>query len=63
MKTSGAVAILTTMLLGLFAWAGSSIVENSNNISRLEAEEQNTTELLKEVRGDVKAILRALPKE
>ena len=51
------------MLLGLFAWAGSSIVENSNNISRLEAEEQNTTELLKEVRGDVKAILRALPKE
>ena len=63
MKHIGAIAILTTMFLGLFAWAGSSIIDLKTKASKIEAENKSTKELLREVRDDVKSILRALPRE
>lgn len=56
----GAVGILSTMLLGLLAWAGNQIVDNGEKIARLEEREKSHKELLIEVRGDVKQILKRM---
>jgi len=54
----GAVAILTAILTGLVAWGGTSIQKNNDRIIRLESRAESSRELLKEVRDDVKIILR-----
>lgn len=61
MIKGGAIAILTTMLGGLLAWGGNTMVENGNRLTRLEAKEESTKELLKEVRNDVKILLQRVP--
>lgn len=58
MKKLGAISILTTMLLGLGAWAGSQIIDSKGRLSKLEAYDMTTRELLKEMRTDIKVILR-----
>ena len=54
-------AILTTMfagLLALAAWAGSAIVENKVQIKELRTEKVNMHEDIKEIKEDVKLLLR-----
>lgn len=58
MKKVGAIGILTTILFGLAAWAGTQIVDNAKKIVKLETEVQTSKELLKEIRDDVKLLLR-----
>lgn len=65
----GAVAILTTMILGLASWGGTQIVNNSTNIAKIDAIQQthyqvhnDKLELLldmqKEQRADIKKLLQ-----
>lgn len=60
MRKSGAIAILTTMFLGLMGWTSTTIIENRVQLSALEERERTNSELLKEVRDDVKTILEKL---
>jgi len=55
---NGAIAILTTMVLGLASWAGSNVIDNKQKIARLETNQVTTHEMLKEVRDDVKELLK-----
>jgi len=55
---NGAIAILTTMVLGLASWAGSNVIDNKQKIARLEMNQETTHDMLKEVRADVKELLR-----
>lgn len=54
-----ATAILTIIVLPIFVWAGSTIIDHDRAIIRLDEREKSTKELLYEVRKDVKAILKA----
>jgi hypothetical protein len=58
MKKAGAITIIITMALGLCAWAGTNIISNKVKIAKIETREMSQSELLKEVRDDVKKILR-----
>lgn len=58
MTKAGAVAILTTIFLGLAGWAGTEIIEHSVEIAKIKKENETTLTLLKEVRDDVKIILQ-----
>lgn len=57
MKKAGAVAILTTIFLGFFAWSATAIIQNKVNISRIDQKEIHSRELLKEMRSDIKLLL------
>lgn len=58
MKKSGAVAIITTIMLGLAAWAGTSIVDHE---TRLATEELHTSYLKKDI-AEIKEGIKVLVK-
>jgi len=59
MKTI-AFGILTTMLTGLLAWAGNTINELDNRTTKLELHKTYMHEDIKEIKQDVKLILRRI---
>lgn len=65
MRKEGAMAILTTIFTGLFAWAGLQITDNKTNLEREKTINEYQIEMLremrseqKEMRSDIKAILQ-----
>ena len=60
MTKAGAVAILTTMTLGLAAWAGSVIFNHSERLSVIETSKRYDDNTLTEIKNDVKEIKKAL---
>jgi len=60
MKKVTAVGILITMLLGLAAWAGARIVDNGGRIIRLETKVELYHNDIKEIKSDVKKLLRGI---
>ena len=54
------LGVMTTGLLALAAWAGNAIVSNKADISALKAEKILMHEDIKEIKKDVKSILRSL---
>lgn len=60
MKQVGAIAILSTMLIGLVAWAGNNIVNHGLDIAILKANEKNNKEILLEIRQDVKELRKIM---
>ena len=59
MKTI-AFGILTTMLTGLLAWAGNAIVELETRATKLELHKIYMHQDIKEIKRDVKDILREI---
>jgi len=59
MKTI-AFGILTTMLTGLLAWAGNTINELDNRATKLELHKKYMHEDIREIKRDVKVILREI---
>ena len=57
MKRATALGILTTMFLGLAAWAGSAIVKNKVEIRGLQVKEATLYDNIKEIKQDVKLLL------
>lgn len=57
MKRAGAVTILTTILLGLSAFAGNIIFENSKSISAIITKEEILYDDVKEIKNDIKKLL------
>ena len=57
MKFKGAITILTTMILGVLAVAGSQIIDNTKDLSYMKAEEKNMHEDIREIKNDVKKLL------
>lgn len=55
-------AILTIMILPVFAWAGITIIDHGQSIARLDERERSTKELLIELTKDVKYIRKNLAK-
>jgi len=58
MMKRGAISILTTMLLGLAAWAGTAIIENRVNISELKTGGKYMHQDVRDIKADVKILLR-----
>ena len=61
MRRSMAITLLSGMMLPVFLWAGSSILENRDRSIRNEEREKSSRALLQEVRKDVKLILQRMP--
>lgn len=57
MKKGIAVSILTTMVLGLAAWAGSNISKNTSEIAKLKVHKQYMHNDIREIKADVKKLL------
>ena len=55
-----AIAILTTMISGLLAWAGSTISQHGRDIAKLQAHRQTLHQDVKVIKQDVKHILEKL---
>ena len=60
MTKVGAVSILTTVFLGLFAWAGTEIVSIRERVVRNETERETSKEILKEIRQEQKEMRKEL---
>lgn len=60
MIKKGAISILSTMLLGLAAWAGNSIIENRVKITELKTGGKYMHQDIRDIKSDVKTILRKL---
>ena len=58
MTKAGAIAILTTIFLGLSGWTMSEIATLKERTASLENEKETTKEMLKEIRADVKELLK-----
>ena len=58
MKRAGAVSILTTILLGLSAFAGNAIFENAKSISSIKTKEGILYDDVKEIKKDIKQLLQ-----
>ena len=58
MKEFGAKTILAAMMLGVLAWMGDRVVSNSEAVIFLQVREKTHTELLIEIREDVKSLIR-----
>ena len=58
MKKLGAVSILTTIILGLSAFAGNVIFENSKDIASIITKEDILYQDIKEIKQDIKILLR-----
>jgi hypothetical protein len=56
MTKAGAIAILSAIFLGLAGWAGSTLVEQNSRIARIETAKQYDSEMIKEIKDDVKVI-------
>jgi len=54
------LGVMSTGLLALAAWAGNAIITNKAEISALKAEKIHMHEDIKEIKKDVKSILRSL---
>lgn len=63
MTKAGAIAILTTIMLGLVGWAGTTIVDHGDRLTKVETSRQYESEMLKEIRDDVKDLRKLLPRE
>lgn len=58
MMKSGAVAILTTMILGFLSWTAAAIINLKTDVARVDQKEINSKEMLIEMRSDIKLLLR-----
>jgi hypothetical protein len=57
MKKFTAVSILTTIFLGLSAFAGKVVFENAKDIAGMKIFEQSLHEDVREIKADVKKLL------
>ena len=57
MKQIGAIAILSTMLLGFLAWGGSQIIDNKTDIAGLKENIKSSLIMQSEIRTDIKKLL------
>lgn len=57
MKKVTAVSILVTIFLGLSAFAGKVVFDNSKDIAGMKVFEQSLHEDVKEIKADVKKLL------
>lgn len=59
---AAAVSILTTILAPLIiifsVWVANAVTSNQSDISALKENKQNTQEILREIKNDVKLLLR-----
>lgn len=60
MTRAGAIAILTTVFMGLFAWAGTEIVSIKERVVRNETERETSKEILKEIRQEQREMRKEL---
>ena len=58
MKRVGAIGILTTIILGLSAFAGNIVFENSKSISAIIIKESIIYDDVKEIKKDIKKLLQ-----
>jgi hypothetical protein len=56
-----AIAALGAILLALFGWAGTSIIDNGERLSAVEVDHKNLGAWLERLEGKVDKVLERLP--